>query len=59
MITNYIPDKTEQYPEGLDGIDRLSPRDREYAAWTKYVREFEKEELCSNYLEMGITQGIV
>ena len=39
-----IPDKTQRYPEGMDGIDIYEPIDREYAAWREFVRDFERDE---------------
>jgi hypothetical protein len=29
----YIPDLTERYPEGFDGVDMCVPRDLEYEFW--------------------------
>ena len=39
----YIPDLTERYPEGFDGVDMYEPRDPEYEFW-KNVEEAEKAE---------------
>ena len=32
-MNNYIPDMTERFPEGMDGIDMYEPRDPEYDFW--------------------------
>ncbi len=34
----YIPDLTERYPEGFDGVDMLAPRDPEYEFWKAMER---------------------
>lgn len=39
MIDTYIPDLTERFPEGLDGVDMLAPRDWEAAAWEEMERD--------------------
>lgn len=43
VYSNRIPDITERYPEGMDGIDMCAPRDPEYEFW-KTVDEAEKQE---------------
>ena len=39
----YIPDLTERYPEGFDGVDMYEPRDPEYEFW-KAVEEIDRQE---------------
>lgn len=39
----YIPDLTERFPEGFDGVDMFEPRDPEYEFW-KTVEEAERAE---------------
>ena len=39
----YIPDLTERFPEGLDGVDMYEPRDPEYEFW-KTVEEADRAE---------------
>ena len=41
---NYIPDLTERYPEGLDGVDTLEPYDPEYAMWDALEKEYYENE---------------
>ena len=44
----YIPDMTERFPEGLDGVDMFAPRDWEAAAWAEMerdCREAERQEI--------------
>ena len=40
----YIPDLTERYPEGLDGVDMFAPRDLEAAAWDAMERDYRESE---------------
>ena len=40
----YIPDLTERFPEGLDGVDMFAPRDWESAAWAEMEREYQKDQ---------------
>lgn len=51
----YIPDLTERYPEGLDGVDMYAPRDLEAEAWESFEREFRKaeQEAIDRYNEEG------
>lgn len=41
---SYIPDMTERFPEGLDGVDMFAPRDWEAAAWAEMEREYHEAE---------------
>lgn len=41
---SYIPDMTERYPEGLDGVDMYAPYDAEAKAWDDFERQFREEE---------------
>lgn len=40
----YIPDMTERFPEGLDGVDMCAPRDLEALAWAELDREYREAE---------------
>lgn len=40
----YIPDLTERYPEGFNGVDMFEPYDPEAAAWEAMEREYKEEE---------------
>lgn len=44
MRDYYIPDLTERYPEGFDGVDMFAPRDLEAAAWAEMEREYREGE---------------
>lgn len=44
MRDYYIPDLTERYPEGFDGVDMFAPRDLEAAAWADMEREYRESE---------------
>ena len=50
-MTDYIPDLTERYPEGFDGVDMYAPRDLEAKAWAEFTREYEeaKREALERY----------
>ena len=43
-MRDYIPDMTERYPEGLDGVDMFAPRDLEALAWAELDREYHEAE---------------
>lgn len=38
----YIPDLTERYPEGFNGVDMYAPRDLEYEAWEAMERDYQE-----------------
>lgn len=40
----YIPDLTERYPEGLDGVDMFEPYDIEARMWDDLEREYRESE---------------
>lgn len=40
----YIPDMTERYPEGLNGVDMFAPYDWEADAWDELEREYQEAE---------------
>lgn len=44
MKDYYIPDLTERYPEGLDGVDMFEPYDIEARLWDDLEREYRESE---------------
>lgn len=44
MSSNYIPDMTERFPEGMNGVDMTDNYDFEYDAWEMFARDFEEYE---------------
>ena len=40
----YIPDLTERYPEGFDGVDMFAPLDWESVAWAEMEREYQEDQ---------------
>ena len=42
-----IPDLTERFPEGMDGVDMCEPRDPEYEFWQTVdkAEQYEREEM--------------
>lgn len=44
MCEPYIPDLTERYPEGFNGIDMYEPYDLEAIAWAEMEREYYENE---------------
>ena len=44
MRDYYIPDLTERYPEGLDGVDMFEPYDIEARMWDDLEREYRESE---------------
>lgn len=40
----YIPDLTERYPEGLDGVDMFKPYDPEAEMWDAMERDYREQE---------------
>lgn len=43
-MRDYIPDLTERFPEGLDGVDMWEPRNPEYEMWA--ALEAQDENYC-------------
>ena len=48
--TQYIPDLTERFPEGLDGPDMYEPRDPEEAFWKTVDEAEQKDEPVNSYV---------
>lgn len=46
-MSNYIPDLTERYPEGMNGVDMFSDYS-EYDMWEALARDFEENEREDN-----------
>ena len=44
MRDYYIPDLTERFPEGLDGVDMFEPYDIETKMWDDLEREYRESE---------------
>ena len=40
----YIPDLTERFPEGLDGVDMFEPYDIESKMWADLERQYKEDE---------------
>ena len=40
----YIPDLTERYPEGLDGVDMFEPYDIEAVMWSDMEKQYEQDQ---------------
>lgn len=40
----YIPDLTERYPEGFNGVDMFESYDPEYEMWAALEREYYENE---------------
>ena len=52
----YIPDLTERYPEGFDGVDMLEPRNQEYEMWSAMEKDHD-DSYKANYLEARNASG--
>ena len=48
-----LPDLTERFPEGLDGVDMCKPYDPEYAMWEAMEKEVEQK-LTTSYAQFLI-----
>lgn len=43
-MNTYIPDLTERYPEGFNGVDMFEPYDIEAAMWADMERQYKEDE---------------
>ena len=59
----YIPDITERFPEGFNGVDMLAPRDIEYEMWDAMERDYQESKpftfsIGDTVRQVGIYGGV-